>query len=148
MIKAKYGVCTECDNDKEVLLYRRNPPQCQYHYQKQKAQIYKKRADAKEKKKAKPIAKVSKKRQAGLRLYEESKKRRLKEYPVCEVRGCHNPSNNIHHRAGRTGQLLWNYKYLMACCGSCHPRRIHFEQDYPGWARAEGYIVTIDLKKI
>ncbi len=154
MMKAKYGVCTECSESgeyKEVRLARVKPPECIYHYKRNKALEYQKRAKERElvKPKAKPkrIAPMSVKKLQEYAKYTPIRDRYLQENKVCEVDGCNNNSNNLHHKAGRNGELLYDVRYFMACCGDCHPRRIHFEPDYAGWARDMGYILTINLKK-
>ena len=142
MIKAKFGECTECANGKEVLLYRRNPPQCQHHYQKQKAEIYKERADKKPQKARKQIKQFSKKKLNQLAEYRPKRDKYLKEHPICEVKGCGRSTTNLHHKAGREGKLLIMVEYFMACCDICHPKKIH---ENPEWARENGYILTVNL---
>lgn len=140
-MRAKFGKCSECDSDKEVLLFRRNPPQCEYHYKKQKSEIYQERARKKAPKQRKKIKQFSDKKLKELAKYRKKRDNYLTEHPVCEVYDCAKPSTNLHHKAGRDGSLLTDERYFMACCSSCHPQRIHFES--PAWARESGYLITI-----
>lgn len=48
-MQRKRGICSECDNDKEVFLARVHPPQCLFHYQKQKSIEYAEKSKAKQK---------------------------------------------------------------------------------------------------
>jgi len=99
--------------------------------------------------KKKFIAPVSQRMLSELSIYRPIRDGYLSHHETCEVRGCENPSNNLHHKAGRTGyadqwakdegvKLLWDVRFFMACCGSCHPRRIH---ENPEWATQEGYMI-------
>jgi hypothetical protein len=125
MLKPKKGICSQCDTGKEVFLYKRNPPLCQYHYKKSK----------KPKTKIKPF---SDKRLESLKNYRIKRDRYLTDNPICEVKGCNNATTNLHHKAGRIGSLLSDERYFMACCSECHPKRIHED---PKWARENGYLI-------
>lgn len=81
---------------------------------------------------------ISDKKMKELAIYRPLSKKYLKENPVCEVKGCGKPSTNIHHKNGRTGKRLYDLKYFLACCGTCHPKRIH---ENPKWARKNGYLI-------
>lgn len=150
--KIKYGVCVHCEkkgdfNDKP--LARKNPPECQYHYKLEKAKIYQKRAEERERdepKKKKPIKNISSKLLSRLAIYRVRRDEYLSKNKICEVEGCGKRSTNVHHKAGREGILLILTKYFMACCETCHPNRIHFNPDYEGWAREKGYIITVNAK--
>lgn len=129
MIKPKKGVCSICNNGKEVYLYKRNPPLCKYHYLKSKSI------------KKPKIKHFSDKKLSELKIYREVRDKYLQEHPYCEVEGCGNKTTNLHHKAGRVGNLLYDVRYFMACCSDCHPKRIH---ENPKWAREKGYIITIN----
>ena len=139
MLKAKFGSCSGCGEENQ-LLYRRNPPMCQkcnWEFKKQKAKKKGKKPPRK------VISLVSKKRLDQLKKYREIRDRYLADHPICEVHDCNKPTTNLHHRAGREGELLYMDEYFMACCETCHPKRIH---ENPAWARERGYIIDVNLK--
>lgn len=146
-MKVKIGDCSVC-GAKDTYLGRNNPPQCISCYKYLKAKQYKERADKRrqnqqkeEKPKKKPISPVSRKRLGELAEYRKRRDKYLKENPICEVRGCNNATTNLHHKAGRVGKLLTDVRYFMACCSSCHPRKIH--ETHPKWAEEQGYIIRL-----
>lgn len=156
-MKKKFGKCVDCvedGDDSEKLLFRSSPKECGYHYKKKKAVIYQQRQKEREKLKKengvkpKKINYFSPSKLKDDALYRKNRDEYMKEHLICEVKGCNNRSNNLHHKAGRDGPLLHMKKYFMACCGDCHPRRIHFEEDYPGWSRENKYIITVNLKTV
>lgn len=124
MLKPKKGICSQCDDGREVYLFKKYPPLCQYHYKKTKTI-----------KKIKPIAD---KRLERLKEYRIKRDKYLKDNPKCEVKGCSNDTTNLHHKKGRIGELLSDERYFMACCSTCHPKRIH---ENPKWARENGYLL-------
>jgi len=141
-IKRKIGDCGEC-KEEGVYLGRVNPPQCLRCYKLLKAKEYQRRA--KERELVKPVKKnwispISSKMAKNLKEYRKVRDRYLKNNPICEVRGCNNQTTNLHHKAGREGKLLANEEYFMACCGGCHPAKIH---NNPNWAEKEGYIIRL-----
>lgn len=142
-IKPKYGECSKCEDGKEVLLYRRNPPECKKHYEEGKRKQYAERAKEKPKKKPVRINNFSAKKAEDLKKYRPIRDAYLKEHRYCEVHDCGKLSTNLHHRAGRKGSLLYDTEYFMACCSTCHPQRIH---ENPEWARENGYILTVSKK--
>lgn len=87
------------------------------------------------------MRRVSKKRAKQLREYKPLSLQYLEDNPMCEVHDCSNPSNQVHHKRGRSGNRLLEVDFFMACCSSCHPRRIH-ETDVQ-WAKDHGYILLI-----
>lgn len=81
--------------------------------------------EPKEKKKRKRIPYVSESRKLDNKLYKQARKEYLANHPYCER--ClelntyfFGRSNQIHHRKGRVGSLLFNNKFFMACCDDCH----------------------------
>lgn len=80
----------------------------------------------------------STKRQAELREYRKVRDEYMRDHKQCEVDGCNKRSTNIHHKAGRIGNLLTDVNYFMACCSECHPKKIH---ENPSWAREKGYLI-------
>ena len=91
------------------------------------------------KKVSKGINKVSIPQLKLLKEYRPLRDAYMVEHEICEVRGCENPSNNLHHRKGRSGKLLIDTEYFMACCGVCHPRKIH--ETHVEWAYDNGYLI-------
>lgn len=141
-IQRKKGNCSICGK-KDLLLGRVRPPECISCYKYKKAKLYQERARERAKanpKKPKPIPKVSAKMKEALKEYREKRDKYMAEHPVCEVKDCFKPSNNLHHKAGRIGPLLTDERYFMACCETCHPTRIH---ENPIWAEKEGYIIRL-----
>lgn len=145
--KPKVGDCDECDS-KDVDLYRTNSPKrCKscFFIEKKRRVIEGKKSTAKRTilRPRKNIAPVSQKKLTELAKYRPIRDKYLSENTECEVHGCENPSDNLHHKAGRVGSLLYNVDYFMACCGICHPKRIHED---PAWAREQGYIINVNNK--
>ena len=93
---------------------------------------------AKTKKKVKRPNPISKKRAEQLKEYRKLRDKYLDEHSICEVHDCNNDTTNLHHKSGRTGETLCDTKYFMACCHTCHPKRIH---ENPKWARENGYLI-------
>lgn len=88
------------------------------------------------KKKPKPINKVSKKRIDQNKEYSKVRDQYLKIFEVCEVKNCMLPSSQIHHKAGRVGQLLTDVNHFLAVCDTCH-KYIH---DNVKWSQEYGYM--------
>jgi hypothetical protein len=62
---------------------------------------------------------ASPKRQSEYKEYGKAKKAYLALHPKCER--CKNKnSNDIHHKAGRSGKWLSRYEYFAALCRECH----------------------------
>jgi hypothetical protein len=89
----------------------------------------------KEEKKKKPISIRSVKRAAEEKLYLKKKKEYLTAHIRCEVKGCNRVSEDVHHKKGRVGKLLYNEKYFMAVCRN-HHTEIEINVD---WAIKNGY---------
>lgn len=68
------------------------------------------------------MRKRSKKRAAQEREYEKKRKAFLEENPLCQVRafGCSTFSTEVHHKAGRIGNLLTDETKFLAVCRNCH----------------------------
>jgi len=86
----------------------------------------------------KRIKPISGKRAKQNAIYEVLKKAYLKSHPFCEVHDCKNESDQIHHKNGRRGERLYDDRFFMACCGVCHPKRIH---ENPDWSKEHGYLI-------
>jgi len=93
--------------------------------------------EVKDKAKPNPIPKKSKKLVDAEKIYKKEHKAYLLAYPYCEVNACKSLSNQIHHKKGRIGSLLYNPEYFMAVCGECHSK---IELN-PIWAKVNGYSI-------
>ena len=93
--------------------------------------------ESKVKKPKKParIKPISNKRQDQLKIYKRMRKRYLEKTPKCER--CGSPATEIHHKAGRTNDLLNDVQHFMAICRKCH-RWVH---DNPKDARENNWLL-------
>lgn len=75
------------------------------------------------------ISKISKKYTDGLKLYKKARLEYLETHRCCEAKltGCLAPTINcdsrllqIHHKASRIGEKLYDPKYFMTVCQVCH----------------------------
>lgn len=82
------------------------------------------------------IAKVSDKRAEQNAEYSKLREAFLKEHPVCQVCGSAE-AEDVHHRAGRSNDLLCEVRYFLAVCRTCH-NHIH---DDPEFAKQNGYMI-------
>lgn len=89
----------------------------------------------------KPVKKITEKRNIQNQEYARLRDQYLKVYPACEVRECHNKSNQIHHVNGREGEKLTDTNFFLAVCPDCHSK-IHAN---PKWAQDEGYVILRSL---
>lgn len=88
-----------------------------------------------DKKAPKPLRKVSVKRVEENKEYLLVRVAYLKVFPVCEVYLCQQNSTEIHHKAGRTGEMLTDMNHFMAVCITCHK----YIELNPVWAKMHGY---------
>lgn len=132
MITRKKKTCNICETEQYIFSKGRCQSCSQKSYAKNAVRSKRKR-----------IKVVSDKKLEDLKLYRENRDEYMFKHPVCEVDECENPSTDLHHKAGRSGSLLWNPKYFLATCHHCHFIRIH---ENPKWAREKGYILTVNLK--
>jgi len=77
------------------------------------------------------------------RLKQERQYIRLKNFylyhhPGCEIEGCMAPATEIHHKMGRTGDLLTDTRYFL---GVCRPHHNYIESN-PAEAKEHGYSLT------
>lgn len=84
------------------------------------------------------ISMKSLKRKVEDKLYAKKKKEYLTAHIRCEVKGCNKVSEDIHHKKGRVGKLLYNEKYFMAVCRNHHTE---IEVD-PKAAKEHGYSLS------
>ncbi|QNS40152.1 hypothetical protein H0S70_06985 [Chryseobacterium manosquense] len=139
-IKQKLGICTDCNDGKQKPLTAKR---YLFHYQKfraeQNAWKKEKRAEMNgflnEKKKPKPIPKMSKKRQQEIREYTIKRLQFLAqpENLKCPITG--ERATEIHHMRGRIGSLLLDTRYWLAVSRNGH-RRI---EENPEWAKENNY---------
>ena len=66
----------------------------------------------------KPTNKVSDSMRKKLSTYSKIKKSYMEVYPNCER--CDKPATEIHHKAGRIGNLLTDINHFMSTCRDCH----------------------------
>ena len=78
------------------------------------------------------------------KIYRPRRDKYMKEHPNCEVDGCNKPSQDLHHKNGRTNERLYDTNYFMAICRSCHTR---IDED-PIWARENGYLIWFSFSFI
>lgn len=83
----------------------------------------------------KPLTGISKKRAKENRVYLKKREDYLKENPYCEVMECLNKSTQVHHKKGRTGDLLIDETHFLAVCYPCHEKI----EKKPEWAKNNGY---------
>ena len=75
------------------------------------------------------------------KIYGENREVYLAEHPVCEC-GCGRQAEQIHHKKGKIGKLLYDKKFFMAVADYCHK----LIEAKPAWAKKMGYSVS-RLKK-
>lgn len=90
----------------------------------------------------KPIAPISKNRSQGLAKYRKARDKYMTNHPKCEVFGCNKLANDLHHKRGRIGSLLWDPKFFMAVCRSHHNEI----EENPEWAYKNNYSVKRTVK--
>jgi hypothetical protein len=92
----------------------------------------------KEEKPVKRISIRSVKRMAEERLFAKKKKEYLTAHIRCEVKGCNRVSEDIHHKKGRIGKLLYDERFFLAVC------RVHHTEieTNPDAAKQNGYSLS------
>lgn len=84
------------------------------------------------------IRRRSKKRAAQEREYSKLRAKYLEENPLCAVPGCGCWSTEVHHKAGRIGDLLTDVTKFLAVCRHHH---VVIELN-PTWAKEQGYSIS------
>jgi len=87
------------------------------------------------KKKPVKIAAVSKKRSEQNKEYTKTRLQFLSENFLCQR--CFKSADEIHHKAGRTGERLNDVKDFMVVCRTCH-QYIH---EHPAESREKGWLL-------
>ena len=60
--------------------------------------------------------------------------------PLCERCLSRTCGAGIHHKAGRSGVLLWHGQLFAGLCDVCHIQEVH---GHPSQARVDGWIVDL-----
>ena len=89
-------------------------------------------------KRQQPIRKVSTKRAKQMRAYKLVRSTYLVENSICECVGCYQPSTDVHHMKGRSGDRLVDEEFFLAVCRSCHMEI----ENQPIWAKKMGYSIS------
>lgn len=95
-----------------------------------------KEAIKKDGKKIYRIKPMAPKRSKEMGEYKKVKDRYLQEHPICECCDAA-PSDQIHHKAGRTNRRLILVEFFLATCDPCHKEI----EANPVWAKENGYSV-------
>ena len=87
-----------------------------------------------------PIAKLSAKRKLEEAIYQKLRLEYLNEHQSCEIqhKDCTHFATEIHHAAGRCGELLTDVTYFKASCRSCH----RWVELNPVLAKEKGFSVS------
>jgi hypothetical protein len=89
----------------------------------------------------KPIAapkKTADSQKEAQKQYKKIARQYITTHPKCQTKGCKSPSECVHHKKGRVGDLLLDTKYFMAVCLDCH-RKI---EENPDWAKENNYSLS------
>ena len=96
-----------------------------------------KKKEEKAKKRKKKIRQVSEKRQTQLAIYRKKRGEYMGSVKVCEFKGCNHKPQDLHHKNGRVGAMVFNTAYFMAVC-RVHHNWIH---ENPAEAREMDYLI-------
>lgn len=129
--------CLYCDGD----VYAKKL--CRFHYYKLLRQKYRSKQFGKPIG-FKKIRKVSKSAQSSNYWYKKIRKQFFsrEENQLCKARVdgvCNIHATDVHHMAGRIGELLTNPTYFLPVCRQCH-RYLH---DHAKWAEEHGFIIHL-----
>jgi len=80
----------------------------------------------------------SKKRAKAEREYLKLRKDFLSGNPMCQVKGCGMPADDVYHRAGRSGDRLTDVSLFLAVCRAHH----NYIEDHPIEAKEHGYSLS------
>lgn len=130
--------CSGCGKDS--YLWKSNPPLCKACAMRSKARNddsdKKVSVPQKKKKVPKRIAPVSEKQKERLSEYRKVRDKYLRDNPKCKC--CGGSPVELHHGAGRQGNLLTDVRYFVALCRSCHL----IAEGSPEWAKESGFSFT------
>ena len=83
------------------------------------------------------ISPVAPKRAKELAIYRVRRDVYMDENPVCEC--CEEKeSQELHHKKGRMGVMVYYVPFFMAVCNGCH-KEIHAES---AWSYEQGYLIS------
>lgn len=88
--------------------------------------------------KAVTIKKESEKKKDLNKIYQKVRAEYLKYHPVCEFKECKEKARDIHHKAGKVGELFTDPNHFMACCREHHS----LIELNPAWAKQQGYSIS------
>ena len=118
MLKAKKKICDGCLEDQTIWKNDGGKRYCKRCWS-----AHSKTLKPKPTGKQKPIPPRSSKRSKEERIYQGKRIIFLNEHPMCEAHLpgiCSNTATEVHHAAGRVGDLLLNTDYWKALCRGCH----------------------------
>lgn len=114
-IKQKIGKCIDCAEGvaEQPLIAKR----CSVHYW-----IHRKTLKPHKQMKRKAVKKISDKMLKKVDKYKVMRISFLKENPICfaKLHGCTKEATDVHHTAGRTGDLFLDYSTWIGVCRNCH----------------------------
>lgn len=115
MIKQKKGKCIDCPPSASEV--RLTAKRCHFHYWKHRSSLKAGKSNRNQ-----PIARKSANQIDREIEYAKKRKVWLPLHPVCEAKlnGCQGAANQVHHMAGRSGDLLCDYDKWLPCCHNCH----------------------------
>lgn len=67
-----------------------------------------------------------------------------KDHPYCEFKGCDEPTDDVHHRAGSCGVLIYEKKFMLSLCRPHHDW-LHFTGEGKRYAWDNGLLVCPDV---
>lgn len=118
MIQSKKKHCDGCSQPKYIWKNRGGKKYCKTCWSCHEGNV-KLKPTAKQKR----ISPRSEKRIIADKKYSKLRKRKLEESPICEAQipgMCAGASCQIHHKAGRVGELYLDYSKFLAVCHFCH----------------------------
>lgn len=84
------------------------------------------------------ISPISDKQKVRLARYRVARDEYMRQHGVCQAqldRICTYKATDLHHRAGRVGELLWDTRYFLAVCRGCH----QLIEREPAMAKEKGF---------
>jgi hypothetical protein len=117
MIQSKKKHCDGCSQPKYIWKNRGGKKYCKTCWSCHEGNV-KLKPTAKQKR----ISPRSEKRIIADKKYSKLRKAFLEEKPICEAQliGCAGTSCQVHHKAGRTGDLYLDVSKWLAVCHQCH----------------------------
>lgn len=120
-MKPKKKLCDGCGFDKPIWKNHEGKKYCKYCWSKQTVTtgVAKKKTVKKQYK----IPSRSPKRAKQEREYGKLRKKFLEQNPICQMKLpniCTHQATDVHHTAGRIGDLLTDVRYWKGGCRACH----------------------------